>query len=215
VKTVLIVASGTPPADARLRELAARAGYVIAADGGGASLTRAGVTPDLVIGDLDSLPPPERDRLEALRVEIHAHPNDKDATDLELAVDRALAMRPNRVWITGVLGGPRTDHAVAAVLLLEKLLIEGVPAAILGDVERLELIDRHFGLSDAAVGDTVSLLPISEEVTGIHTSGLRYRLANGRLRRAGSRGISNVVDALPVRVDIATGRLLVVHRLRD
>src|SRR3954451_6681075 len=118
----LILADGDVPARARLD--AAWPGWdegvdlVIAADGGARHAQRLGVTLDLWVGDGDSLGEDALAELVAAGVPVERSPADKDQTDLELAVDAALARRSVGLVIVGALGGERVDHALGNVALL-------------------------------------------------------------------------------------------------
>ena len=91
---------------------------VVAADGGTRHALAAGLMPAHVIGDLDSLSPDQRARLEAAGTMLHAHPPAKDETDLELALTWAAAQSDvTEIVILGALGG-RPDQALANLLLL-------------------------------------------------------------------------------------------------
>ena len=83
----LVIAGGDAPAplDATL----ASAPLVVAADSGVGHALALGLTVDLVIGDLDSAVPDDVARAAAAGARVHRFPADKDATDLELALDAA------------------------------------------------------------------------------------------------------------------------------
>jgi len=181
----------------------------LAADGAWAKARSAGVAVDAVVGDLDSLSPAERADLDRSSTRVVAYPQAKDWTDLELAIDHALRHAPARMVIYGALGG-RIDHTITNLHLLERGLAAGVPIEIVSPTDTVRLIDRDLALAAARVGDPVSLVPITEWAQ-VRTQGLEYELHDERLFRGASRGVSNVVRELPVRVFVAEGRLLVVH----
>ena len=190
--------------------LAAQADCIIAVDGGFAKASKHGIRPDLVIGDLDSLSRTGREELERGRIEVIAHPAEKDQTDLELALNWAIARRPSRIILFGVLGA-RLDQTLVNLFLLEKPLRAGIAAEIVTGRERVQLIRDRLEL-EAELGDLVSLLPLTEVVHGVRTWGLRYPLEGEDLHRASSRGISNEVVALPAGVELQKGFLLVIQR---
>jgi thiamine pyrophosphokinase len=64
------------------------------------------------------------------------------------------------------------------------------------------------------VGSTVSVIPLSEEVSGITYTGLAYPLVNARLALGTTRGISNVIADLPATIYIEHGILVVVQEER-
>lgn len=212
VRTVLILGNGPWRGVELLPELAAQADYIIAADGGFARARRLGLRVDLVVGDLDSLGPGERAELEASGIETVVHPRAKDQTDLELALEEALRLepKPRKIRLFGVLGA-RLDQTLANIFILEKAGRAGVEAEIISGRERVWLVHDRLELP-AEVGDLVSLLPLTAEAGGIRTWGLEYPLRGESLFRAGSRGLSNRVCALPAGLELERGLLLVIHR---
>src|SRR4051812_26212139 len=92
--------------------------HVVAADGGSTLAKRLGLTPDLIIGDLDSADPALVAQWEATGVEVQRYQHtEKLETDTELAVLEALRWQPGRIYLLGAMGG-RLDHEIANILLL-------------------------------------------------------------------------------------------------
>ena len=115
MKAIVVAGGDAAPEDAaHLRG----ADMLIAADSGAAWLDALGRPPDLVIGDMDSIEPDLLDRLATEGVEVDAHPAEKDASDVELAVARAVASGAGEIVIIGGFGGRRLDHELANLLLL-------------------------------------------------------------------------------------------------
>src|SRR4051812_23931915 len=110
----LVIAGGDAPApiDAGL----AAAPLVIAADSGVGHALALGLTVDLVIGDLDSAAPDDVERAIAAGARVDRHPADKDATDLELALDAARELGATEITVLGA-GGGRLDHLLANLLV--------------------------------------------------------------------------------------------------
>jgi thiamine pyrophosphokinase len=209
-ETILILADGDWRGAQRLRSLAKAADRIIAANGGSSKALAHGVRIDEVIGDLDSIPEIDREALiEAGTPVVHAFPRDKDWTDLELAIDHALRREPGRIHLFGVLG-ERVDHTLTSLHLLEKGLERGIPIVLYTRAESARLVESTLTLEGAGPGDRVSLIPITPSAT-VTTEGLRYPLRGESLVRSASRGVSNEVVGLPVRIDVAEGLLLVVH----
>ncbi len=207
--SVLILANGRWDDGKTARALRRSADVCLATDGAWAKARAAGVSVDAVIGDLDSLSADERADLDASGVEVISFPHAKDWTDLELALDHSLRMKPSRIVVYGALGG-RMDHTLTNLHLLEKGLEAQVPIECVSAPETIRLIDGDLVLSETLKGDTVSLVPMTESVR-LSTQGLEYELHDERLLRAASRGVSNVVRTLPVRILVADGRLLVIR----
>ena len=211
---VVVVAGG----DAERGDAAhlAEGDLLIAADGGAQWLDEIGVTPHVVVGDLDSADPRLIERLEAAGVPIERHPVDKDASDAELAVARAVEAGADEVLILGALGGDRIDHEMANLLLLTaprfrrhglRLIRGSTSVRALAAGEELQL--------GSAPGDLVTLLPIAEDAAGVWTEGLRYQLSGETLKAGGTRGLSNEVALAPASVRVYAGSLLVIETRKE
>jgi thiamine pyrophosphokinase len=111
METVLIFAGGDYPSGSLADELP-EADLIIAADSGYDLAVAHGFSVDVLVGDFDSI---ETEIIPG-HVIIERHPTEKDATDLELALDKVMAERPDRVVVVG--GRGRVDHELAAAALL-------------------------------------------------------------------------------------------------
>jgi thiamine pyrophosphokinase len=217
----LLVAGGDVPTAARLpRGTLADAGLVIAADGGAARCVDLGLRPDLVVGDLDSASPALVERLAADGIPVERVPAEKDESDLELALLAAIDRGADSVIILGALGGPRVEHAIAALDLLVVASERGVAAAIVDDRSTIRLLRgrREAGAPglqiDGAPGDFVSLFAWGGDAAGVSTDGLRYPLRDEALAMGPSRGLSNELLGPAGMVRCRAGDLLVVHTRR-
>lgn len=204
----IIIANGQIHDSDFYRSLVAPTDLVICADGGANNALALGLQPKVVVGDLDSLDQSLRSRLEKMHCQFIVHPARKDETDLELAVKYAAEQGAQEMVILGALGD-RLDHTLANVLLLALPELRPVKAKILDGRQELFLI-RDGALIEGQVGDTLSLLPLTEEVTGIYTEGLEYPLENGTLYLGPARGVSNTLTAPQARVRVGQGLLLAV-----
>ena len=188
--------------------------HLIGADHGAWFLVRNGRVPDLAIGDFDSVSR-EQFRLiaEASREMEACDPVDKDYTDTELAVERALAASPAAITLLGVLG-TRFDHSLANVHLLVKCARRGVPCRIVDAHNELALAlpDRPLTVEKSRYAN-VSLLPLTPEVTGITLTGFQYPLTAATLTMGQSLGISNVLNGAAGTVATRSGLLLVIQSI--
>jgi len=185
------------------RREAAGCQLLICADGGYHLARAAGLRADLVVGDMDSLGYEPVDAL------LERHPAEKDESDLELALAAAARRGAQEVVLLGVLGG-RLDHTLFNLLAGLSYAHElGLRARVVGSAAEVCLVDRELVLQSAA-GRTCSLLALSEEVLGVDLEGFRYPLRDGSLRRARSRGLSNVVNADVARIRARQGLLLLI-----
>jgi thiamine pyrophosphokinase len=205
-----VIVANAPDLDATPHAERIRAAdLLVAADGGALPLLRLGLSPQLVIGDLDSLDAAAEAELRRLGVELRRFPRAKDETDLELALLLAAERGAERVDVLGALGG-RWDHTLANVAMLDMPELRGRQVRLLDGNQTL------FAVRDAAPlegqrGDTVSLLPLTPEARGVTTAGLLYPLTDATLRYERARGVSNVLLDPPGRVSLREGLLLVVH----
>ena len=214
---VLVVADGEVDREALVRLSAAPDGrpMVIAADGGAARCLSAGVRPDLVVGDFDSLPSDAQVALRDLGVELQTASADKDESDTELCLLAALQQAASRITILGALGIVRPEHSIANLLLLADPRFDEVELTIVGHGSRTWRIGTADGPGEAGivgtVGDFVSLFALDPNVDGVHTEGLRFALRDASLPMGRSLGLSNELGSDRARVTTRRGRLLVVH----
>jgi len=174
---------------------------VIAADGG----AELGWPVDLVVGDLDSISAATLAGIE--RVERHAE--EKDASDLELALAAALRLEPERILVVGSAAG-RLDHLFGSLLILG--------AEAYADVQ----VDAHIGSAAVHVvrrdrrllgepGELISLFAVHGPASGVVTEGLVYPLCAETLEPGSSRGLSNVFAASEARIGLERGVLLAIR----
>ncbi|CAN5524032.1 MAG: thiamine diphosphokinase [Chloroflexi bacterium] len=218
----LIVADGALPERSQLDRVwpgwDAGAELILAADGGVRKALALGLLPDLVLGDGDSLDRDTVRLLGELRIPCEPFPAEKDQSDLELCLDRALDHGATELVVLAALGGRRVEHALANVLLLALPRLAGC-SVVLGDgVSTVRLVGQQDGAGDLALygeaTDYVSLLPLEAEVEGVRTRGLRYALRDESLVLGPSRGLSNELTDTTASVAVRRGRLLVVHTRR-
>lgn len=206
---VVVVAGGDPPTPAVLDGLPADA-YVVAADSGLDHARHLGLAVDLVVGDLDSVSPTALVAARADGTTIEQHPAAKDQTDLELALDRAIARRPDRIVVLGG-GGGRLDHLVAGLLVLASERYAAVPIEVRTGLATVSVVRGEAELRGAP-GSVVSLLPIGGPACGVTTEGLRYPLADEDLAPGTTRGVSNeLLDDGVARVRVRGGVLLAIQ----
>ncbi|MFO7632256.1 MAG: thiamine diphosphokinase [Caldilinea sp.] len=188
--------------------------YLIGADGGTTHLLAIGRRPHVVVGDLDSLPANTLDDLVAQGVQVERHHPDKDQTDLELAIERAIADGADEVLLIGALGG-RLDQTLANLLILAQRTWAAPVRLVEGD-QIAEVLSGPGTLHlQGTVGDTVSLIPLSATVQGITYRGLRYPLDDAVLRFGSTRGVSNELLDATATITIREGLALIIRTMSD
>jgi thiamine pyrophosphokinase len=210
LQRIIIFANGELPDLTKARSLLRPGDFVICADGGTRHVLDLNVRPDLIIGDLDSTD------LEAIRkfredgVNIESHPRDKNETDLELAINRAIEWHPQQIVIVAALGG-RLDQTLANIMLLTDPRLSPFDMRLDDGVEEIQLCRERVEVQGRA-GDLVSLIPWQGVVFGIRTEGLRWPLHRETLYPDKTRGISNEMIGDAASVSMESGLLLIVHR---
>jgi thiamine pyrophosphokinase len=206
---IIIFANGNLPNPEKARALIRPGDYILCADGGTRHALSLGLTPNLIIGDMDSLPSTFNFQPET----FIRFPADKNETDLELAINHALTFNPSQILILAALGG-RMDQTLANIALLSNssLVIRNV--RITDGVEEL-FFCRDQAQIEGRSGDIVSLIPWQGEVTGVFTENLRWHLHHETLYPDKTRGISNEMTAEVATITIRSGLLLVVHSIGD
>ncbi len=212
--TAIAVCGPVTPAAAEVRARLPAADVVIAADGGIHAADALGLTVDVLVGDLDSVSDVRLAEARRRGTRIEQHARDKDATDLDLALDTALAFGVGRLVVVDGGVGPRLDHFLANALLLAHPRLRAVTVdAALGNAW-ISVV--HPGAERTIVGvprSIVSLLPIAGAVDDVSTKGLRWPLHGETLTAGSTRGISNELVAATASVRIGAGTLFVVQPL--
>lgn len=185
---------------------------VIAVDGGLRHALRLNRDPDWLIGDLDSVDPEMVDVLAAGHTKVIRHPVEKDATDLELALLHAAALGVNSISLVGLTGG-RLDHALANVFLLGRYDWPFSVEFFCADGYGYLITEGRSFNRELPVDATLSLLPLTDDVTGVTTSGLSYPLNKAAIGFGATLGISNVVKEPAVGVAVSSGKLLLMTDL--
>ena len=203
----IIVASGNLFFSQKIIRLITKAELIIAADGGATHLKGMNLIPHFIIGDMDSIHPEDRQFFKNNHTPIITHPSRKDSTDTDLCIDFALEKGASSITLIGVTGN-RLDHTLANIFLLGKLQDAGVNARIIDANNEIYLVRDQLTLT-GNIGELLSVIPISDRVTGLTLKGLEYPLENATISMGSSLGISNHFNQTDVSISIKTGTLLV------
>lgn len=209
---ILIFANGVLPDLERARRLVQPGDTVFCADGGTRHALDLGLTPAVIIGDLDSLESSDREQLAPAAGSLRTYSRDKDETDLELALQQALEQKPAAILVVGALGN-RLDQTLGNLSILSHPNLSGVDCRLDDGVEEAFFCRNRASVHGVA-GDLVSLVPWGVEVGGVRTDGLRWPLRREPLYPDRTRGISNEMLGQTAAVQIESGLLLIIHRRR-
>ena len=175
---------------------------VIAADGGLAHTQALGITPDVVLGDFDSLGyTPEG---------ANVFPVEKDDTDAMLAVRHGLSRGYRNFLLYGSLDGPRLDHTVANFQTLQFLADRDALGILVGRNSMAAVIKNGtLSFPEEATG-TISVFCHGAEAKGVTLKGLYYPLDKGTLTCGFPLGASNHFTGVPASITVEEGGLLVI-----
>ena len=209
----VVVVTGASPLDRRAVAAVPADALIIAADGGLDHARAAGLDPDVLVGDLDSI--------SALglawateHVEVVRHPVDKAATDTELAIAHAATYEPSRILL--VAGqGDRLDHAIAALGGLGAPALHAVASleAWWGS-DQLHVVHAPHAIElDLPTGTVFSVLAMHGPAGGVTVGGARWPLTDHHLAPLVGLGVSNVAAPTPhqpLSITVADGIVTVV-----
>lgn len=178
--------------------------FIIAADAGLSILQKEGITPDLIVGDFDSL-----GKLPNTSVEIIRHPIEKDDTDMLLAIKEGLRRGYDTFIIYGGLGR-RLDHTLANLQSLSYLAEHSARGYLLGENTVATVIKNDFIEFDSSLFGTVSVFATGGNAKGVSENGLKYSLCDADLSPSFPIGVSNEFQNKPAKISVSQGLLTVI-----
>ena len=181
---------------------------IIGVDGGTCHLATFDLKPHIIIGDMDSIPDTELADFKSRNVQILRYPREKDETDFELALDQAILNGCHEIFVFGALGG-RSDQMIANILLPVSFL-DRADIHLFNGTEEISYIKSR-SMINGKTDEIISLIPISGDVYGVSTSGLRYPINHETLYMGNSRGVSNKLTGDRSTITVSSGILLCIH----
>lgn len=209
MKRAVIFLHGNRPGDADIKKLVKKTDTIICADGGTQYALEAGLVPDIVLGDFDSLSKKFQKRLKELKIPLQEFPRDKDFTDSELAITYAIDQGFKELVLFGVFG-TRIDHFLANIDFLATKSARGLRISIIDNHQTLYFVTSNLEISGKK-GDTLSLIPLQIDAKGVSTTGLKWELTNDTLIWGATRGVSNEFTSTTAKISLKKGILLVIH----
>lgn len=213
MKRVVFVICGGPigePAFLQTERERHRPVGLICADGGARHLHALGLTPDLIVGDMDSLEGELQREFVVKGSRIIRYPEAKDETDSALALQMAFMMTPDEIRIYGALGA-RIDHTLANLTLLAAAADRGIETRLLDEWCEIILVRRTAVVIEGDLGQTVSLFASGADVTGVTLEGFEYPLRNATITPTKPVGVSNRLTAARGIIAVESGDLLVIR----
>ncbi|WP_422123551.1 thiamine diphosphokinase [Planococcus sp. X10-3] len=191
---VIILAGG--PAE-ELPDFSLWAEYLyIGVDAGATALIERGIELAAAVGDFDSVTEEQFNRIQQLLPEVQAAAADKDETDTEMALEKAMEFHPETVIVTGVTGG-RLDHYMSALhaIYAYHLKYPDTEFFLINKQNRIRFLQpgSHNIKSDDRYR-FMSFYPFAEEIKGFNLNGFKYEVADETIPYGSTRFISNELD---------------------
>ncbi len=175
---------------------------VIAADGGLRHTEKLGISPDVILGDFDSLGfAPEG---------ANVFPVEKDDTDAMLAVRHGLRSGYREFLLYGSLDGPRLDHTIANFQTLQFLADQGAWGYLVGHHNIVTVVKEGNLMFPAGCRGTLSVFCLGADAAGVDLEGSYYPLKDGRLTAGFPLGVSNHFTGEPAKISVKHGSLLIL-----
>jgi len=188
--------------------------YVIAADKGLLYADQLNCKVDYILGDYDSV---DKDLLEKYRnmnVELITFPCEKDYTDTHLAIQTAIEKGASQITILGAIGS-RMDHTMSNIQNMKIALNLDIPCYIINEYNKIYLANKAVVIHKAQqFGNYISLIPLSEIVTGLTLSGFYYPLKKFTMNQGFSVGVSNEIVEEKGIIEFEDG-ILIIFETKD
>ena len=144
--------------------------FVIAVDAGFAYLEELGVKPDMAVGDFDSLGYLPKCR------RVSRFPVKKDKSDMELALEKAVAWDYDDLVVYAALGG-RLDHTIANLQLFAKFSEREFYVTAVGEGSALRALTGPDVMDLPLLeSGTVSVFSANDCARGVIETGMLYSL---------------------------------------
>ena len=177
---------------------------VIAADAGYRICRAEGIVPDLLLGDFDSMSPPED------FAHIRRLPVEKDDTDTLAALRTGLEAGCTDFFLYGGTGGKRLDHTLANLQSLLFLRRRGARGFLYGDDFLWTVIENEeIQVTRTVEWGLLSVFCLGDRAEGVCETGVQYPLADGTLTPDFPVGVSNHILKPTARVSVRRGALAV------
>ena len=177
--------------------------YIIAADGGLVHTEALGITPNLILGDFDSLG--------YVPTGSTVFPVEKDDTDAMLAVKKGLELGYTDFLLYGSLDGPRLDHSVANFQTLQYLADRGAKGTLVGKTQIITVVKDGKLTFPARKEGIISVFCMGKDAQGVTIKGLKYPLEHGTLTAGFPLGVSNHFIGQESEISVNDGSLLVIY----
>ncbi|MDD2971895.1 MAG: thiamine diphosphokinase [Lachnospiraceae bacterium] len=186
--------------------------YVIAADAGYLALERLHYTPDVLLGDFDSLGEKGVDVDKIPGTYVIRLPKEKDDTDMLAAIREGMAQGYENFIILGATGG-RVDHSIANMQCLVFLSRQNRTCKLYGDNYEMQVLTCDSLHLPAQEHGILAVFSVGDTAKGVTLKGLKYELEDANLTNDFPVGVSNEFTGQDVTIEVKKGSLLIIRYL--
>lgn len=199
-----VIIGASPDSDINtIKDRISKDDYIVCADGGYVYAQKAGISPDLIVGDFDSCALPQE-----TDTELIALPCEKDDTDTMYCVKLCLLRGYRSFLLLGMTGG-REDHSYANLCTLLYLHNRGAEAAIIDSNTEISVISGEISINNKK-GSIFSIFPFGCNECCVTLVGFKYELRHGILSSEFPLGVSNEIISDSTKVTVHSGTALIM-----
>lgn len=188
--------------------------FFIAADAGYEKAQLAMITPDVIIGDFDSISQfPDVDKPTTTSdtlPKVIQFPIEKDYSDTHLAIEEGIKQGFTHFDVYGALGGDRFSHSLANLQTLCTMKSKGISVTLIGMKESVYILKNETLTLSAPIGCNFSVFSLSDESKHVTIKGAKYSLDNTTLTNLFPLGVSNQSTDKEIQISVKNGFLLVI-----
>lgn len=207
----IIFVNGDIKSSEKINKECVDADVIIAADGGANIAYRFNIVPDYIIGDLDSIDEKSLKHFKTQGSKVEEYPSEKDYVDTELCLNKALELGADNIVYIGAIGN-RLDHNLGNLHLLYKTLKKGAHSYIISETADVYLCEGFMEI-EGNIGDTISMVPLLQDIKGITLKGFKYPLNNASFEFGDVFGTCNVLESEKAYIEIKKGCLAVIKQI--
>lgn len=204
----LIVSGGTPPTEDIFLDEVKTCDILIGADKGCETYFKYGFMPDYALGDFDSISDSYKEKLKSTNV--IKYNSEKDNTDSEIALLKAIELKVDEICILGVTG-TRMDHVLGNLGLLNIALENKVKCYMKDSNNLIMLVNKEISLKDKGY-KYISFQPFGESIKNFSIKGAKYEVNNSILSFGNNRFVSNeFLDNNDIDINFESGKILIIY----
>lgn len=205
----IIVSGGKAPSKELLKEYIKDDDYIVGVDKGCNILREIKATPNIILGDFDSIDKEVLNYYKDKGVKIEKFNPEKDYTDTDLGYIKALEVNPSEIILFGATGS-RIDHMLGNIGILLKGLRENIKVTIVDDNNRMYAVNKS-SLVKKEKGCVISFHALSDVVKNLTIKNGKYPLNNYDMTLLEPRAICNEFLDDDIYIEFDSGIILILY----